>query len=146
MNDTDSDSADLPKTEAWKCLRKRATSRQSLVAGEHHSDAFTVIMHHNMLSTILVLLALAAVATAFMPNAGRLARMSTGLNDFVLRDDDAKTRKSPDGRCYEKDLDVKGKCPGDPGYKPPIGNGKWCCMYFQSILKLHCFCSTCKFC
>ena len=74
MNDTDSDSADLPKTEAWKCLRKRATSRQSLVAGEHHSDAFTVIMHHNMLSTILVLLALAAVATAFMPNAGRLCK------------------------------------------------------------------------
>ncbi len=61
---------------------------------------------------------------------------------FVLRDESAKTKKSPDGRCYEKDLDVKGKCPGDPGYKPPIGNGKWCCMHFQSILKSHCFHAT----
>ena len=44
-----------------------------------------------------------------------------------------KNAKSPDGRCYKKDLDVKGKCPGDPGYKPPLINGT--CSNIYSIIR-----------
>ena len=60
-----------------------------------------------------------ALVGAFAPT--RFAARSTAVK--ALLTDAEKVEKSPDGRCYKKDLDAKGKCPGDPGYKPPVGKG-----------------------
>lgn len=74
-----------------------------------------------MFSKIFVLLALClALASAFVPS--RFAVKSTAVKALLTEAE--KTERSPDGRCLKKDLDVKGKCPGDAGYKPPLGKGK----------------------
>jgi hypothetical protein len=61
-----------------------------------------------------------ALASAFSPMKA-LASRNMALNDFKINTD--PTKRSPDGRCLAKDLDAKGRCPGDAGYKPPVGNG-----------------------
>ena len=76
-----------------------------------------------MFSKIFVFALIIAMATAFGPiRSSTIVRSSTSLNDGWKVNDDP-TKKSPDGRCLAKDLDAKGKCPGDAGYKPPVGNG-----------------------
>ena len=76
-----------------------------------------------MFAKVFFFALLIALVGAFSPSRFAV-KSSTALNaDFKLRDD--PTKMSPDGRCYEKDLDVKGKCPGDAGYKPPVGNGMY---------------------
>ena len=67
----------------------------------------------------VVVLCLASVA-AFAPS--RFAVKSSAVR--ALLTDAEKVERSPDGRCLKKDLDPKGKCPGDAGYKPPLGKGK----------------------
>ena len=76
-----------------------------------------------MFSTLFILAVLFAVSTAFSPARfavrGRSMQMADGWKPL----DDPKER-SADGRCLKKDVDIRGKCPGDSGYKPPVGNGK----------------------
>ena len=74
-----------------------------------------------MFSKVFVFALLLAIAAAFSPATFKAARTSSALNGFKINDD--PTKKNADGRCLQKDVDPKGRCPGDTGYKPPVGNG-----------------------
>lgn len=82
---------------------------------------------------ILFFALLIAFASAFGP-ARMSARSSTAVQaEWKPLSDPLE--KSPDGRCLKKDLDKNGRCPGDSGYKPPVGNAPSNFAEYQKALK-----------
>ena len=76
-----------------------------------------------MFSRILIIALIVAVASAFGParfSARSIVQSKTAVKGWEPLAD--PTEKNEDGRCYKKDVDHKGRCPGDSGYKPPVGN------------------------
>jgi hypothetical protein len=82
---------------------------------------------------VLFFALLVAFAAAFGP-ARMSARTSSALNAEWKPLDDP-TAKNADGRCLQKDVDKNGKCPGDSGYKPPVGNAPSNFAEYQKALK-----------
>ena len=82
---------------------------------------------------IFFALLVAAFASAFGP-ARMSARSSTAVQaEWKPLNDPLE--KSADGRCLKKDVDKNGKCPGDSGYKPPVGNAPTNFAEYQKALK-----------